>query len=513
MSVSALLDQPGIVRPAYFWVPERAGTFGYEAVEVASAAGLTLDPEQVLVLDAWMSHDEDGDWVASTVCLIEPRQNGKTKGCLIPIGLWELFCRGGKPDRTVWSAHRFKTSSDAFRDMKIIIDGNYEFRRKVKKISESHGEESIELLDGSLMDFLARSKSGGRGLGSRRPLLDEAFALQAGQLGALLPTVLARPDAQVVYTSSAGLVDSGPLREVRDRGRAGGDEGLVYIEWCAPGDWDDPGCEAGKACSHHRTVSGCALDNRGHWRKANHAMRLGRIRERAVLTMRRELTPREFGRECLGWWDEPDAKEVCPIEVAQFDLCADPKSRIHGGITIAIDVSRFGGTGAIAIAGRRKDDVHHMELVRYESGTEWIVEAVQKLMKSHRVFRIKRQGRRVPAVLLDPSSPAVTALPDLHKAKIFPILVTSREMGEACGGVADAVTAGPSALRHIGQPQVRMALEGAVRRDIGDGLWVFARRKSAESQVDIAPIVAPVVARWGLTVAEHDVEDFGNPWE
>jgi hypothetical protein len=51
---------------------------------------------------------------------------------------------------------------------------------------------------------------------------------------------------------------------------------------------------------------------------------------------------------------------------------------------------------------------------------------------------------------------------------------------------------------HIGQEQVRDALANAVRRDIGDGGWAFARRKS---EADISPIVAVAVALHGLRVS------------
>jgi len=507
--MTALLTDE-MTRPAHLWIPERAGSFGYEAIGLCEQAGLTFDPEQAMAIDAIMSHDAAGDWVASEVAIVEPRQNGKTNRILIPIGLWQLFM-ANDPDEIIWTAHRFKTSSKSFEDMRKIIDGCYELRRRVRKISESHGEESIELITGSKMSFLARSKSGGRGLGGPRPILDEAFALQGGQLGALLPTILARPNSQIMYASSAGLADSGPLREVRDRGREGGDPSLVYIEWCAPGSWEAPGCEL-KRCNHHRRTAGCALDREENIRAANPAIKRGRIKLTTVRTLRRSMEAQEFGREILGWWDEPEVQDVAPIKLADWDRCAadskDPESRIVTPIVIALDVAPDRSYAAIAIAGRRADGVNQGELIRYAGGVEWLADELAALTEKHELMTIrtreagKVRTAAVPAIVLDPAGPAAALLPDLHQRKIFPILLTARDQGAACGGLQDAVTAGPSAWRHLGQAQVDLAVEGAVRRDIGDGGWAFGRRRSAKVQVDICPLVALTMARWGLTVAD-----------
>lgn len=487
------------VKPAYFWLPDRAGSFGQEAIDLAAHCGLNLDPEQKLVIDAFLSHDEHGDWVASEVCIIEARQNGKTGGILVPIALWDLFL-GPDPDMVIWTAHRFKTTHESFLEMKSLIDGTFELRRRVKRITEAYGSEQIELTSGARMEFLARSRSGGRGLGGKRPILDEGFAVQQGQIGALLPTILARPNAQIMYASSAGLEESAPLREVRDRGRAGGDRKLVYVEWCAPGSWAEPGCEL-RNCNHHRDTPGCALDRQDNVRAANPAYGR-RIKPDSVYTMRRSLSPHEYGREVLGWWDEPIFDDVSPISLEDWNKCADPDSHIVGPIVLAIDVARWGSSSAIAACGYRPDGVAHGELIKYAGGTDWVVPEISRLMKKFPIREIVRNNTTFPAIVMDPASSASALLPDLHKAGIFPILMTAREMAGACGDLQSAVDQGPSVWCHLGQQQVGLAVEGAVRRDVGDGGWAFGRKKSAESQVDICTLVSITAARWGLTIAK-----------
>jgi hypothetical protein len=355
------------VAPAHLWVPEHAGTYGDEILDFGrDFLGLEFDPEQELAINSMAVHDSAGNPSAAEVCVIQPRQNGKTNNILLPIALWDLFC--GKPDLVIWTAHRFKTSTEAFEAIKKTIDSNGVLRRRVKRVSAGNGEEAVYLNNGAALYFLARSKSGGRGLGGKRIVLDEAFALQSGQLGAILPTTLARPSSQIMYASSAGLVDSEPLREVRDRGRAGDDDGLVYVEWCAPGGWDEPGCEQPR-CNHHRTASGCVLDRETYVQQANPAYGR-RIRPGSVATMRRSLTPQEFAREVLGWWDLPDLGDTPPIRIEEWSACADLASRIDGAVCIAFDVTPDRSTSSVAVCGRRSDGIDHGELVRYGKGTD-----------------------------------------------------------------------------------------------------------------------------------------------
>ena len=485
--------------PSYRWVPDNVGTFGDEIIGISKElAGLQFDGEQELAIKDMAVHDKFGKWAASEVCIVEPRQNGKTNRILIPFVLWDLFSTD--PDMIIWTAHRWKTSNEAFDEMKEIIEGTYEFRRRVKKISESHGDQIIELVNGATLVFLARSGASGRGLGGKRPVLDEAYALQSGQMGALLPTILARPNAQIMYASSAGQVDSDHLRGLRDRGRKGGDNTLVYLEWCAPGSWDEPKCELVK-CNHHRNTPGCALDRKENYQVANPAFGK-RISERNILTLRRSMTPKEFGREVLGWWDEPLMEDVAPIKPADWYSCADELSRIAGPVCMAIDVAADRKSSAIAVCGRRADGIMHGELIRYDAGTEWVVSEVAALAERLELVQIKSGSEMKKGIVLDTVGPVAALLPDLNSSKIDPVLMSARNMSDACGALQDAVTIGASKWRHLGQPQVDLAIEGAIKRDIGDGgKWGFGRKRSAEASVDICPLIAITAARWGLSVS------------
>ena len=66
-----------LVRPRIEWVPEPADSLGVEAVRWCRSVGLTLDPEQEMILAASLGVRESGRWQTLQVGLNMPRQNGK----------------------------------------------------------------------------------------------------------------------------------------------------------------------------------------------------------------------------------------------------------------------------------------------------------------------------------------------------------------------------------------------------------------------------------------------------
>jgi hypothetical protein len=83
-----------------------------------------------------------GLYASSEVAYLVARQNGKG-AALEAIALHGLFLVGDP--LTLWTAHQFKTSSEAFIRVRGWIDGSDELRPLVKRINAAHGEEGIEL--------------------------------------------------------------------------------------------------------------------------------------------------------------------------------------------------------------------------------------------------------------------------------------------------------------------------------------------------------------------------------
>lgn len=476
-----------LVEPAHLWIPERAGSYGDEVVDLASLAGIELDPEQCLAVDAICSHREGGRWAALEACVIEGRQNGKTDGIILPVVLADLFLF--EADEIAWTAHLFKTTRKSFEAVKRIIEATTELSRRVKKISESNGEESVILASGASLQFLARSKGGGRGLGGKRVVLDEALYLAAASLGALIPTLSARPNPQILYGSSAGVAESEHLRSLRDRGRAGGDPSLVYVEWGT----EKGGCTSGDACTHVPGAAGCKLDDEELWRKANPA--LGRrITVEFVRDERRALPPAEFARERLGWWDDPLLEER-PITSAAWSQLAKPRKRRPADVVpvffvqVAPDSTMSAISAAYPVGGRP-----YVELADYRPGTSWVVKRCSELAEKFpdSMWAVEAAGA------------VGSELPALDDQGIAPEPFTVQDMGRACAHLQQLVA--DRTVAHSGDAAFSVAVSGAVRRTVGEGLWVFSPRKSS---VDVSPVTAAAGALWALERfdANYDVLD------
>jgi phage terminase large subunit-like protein len=206
--------------PRFQHVPLFYSSAGRDAVDLAEFAGLTLDPWQCDVLEGALGTTAAGRWAAMEVAVIVPRQNGKG-GILEARQLFGLYLNP-RDELQTHTAHRFDTCLDHFRRVRGLIEGNDELLAKVKRngIKDSNGKESIELVDGHRLLFKARSKGSGRGFSGDVVYFDEAFWLLG--LGDMIPSLSARVDPQIWYTSSAPLprTESDILRSIIRRGRA-----------------------------------------------------------------------------------------------------------------------------------------------------------------------------------------------------------------------------------------------------------------------------------------------------
>jgi hypothetical protein len=456
-----------LVEPSWNWVPEYHKTYGDEVADLAALAGFEPDPEQRLILDAAFAVDRSGRAVALEVATICARQNLKT-GALKQMALGWLFIT--EQNLIVWSAHEFNTAQEAFRDMTILIESTPDLDREVKQIHRGNGDEAIELLSGQRLKFKARTKGGGRGLTGDKIVLDEAFALRAVHMGALMPTLSAVDDPQLVYASSAGLVDSAVLRAVRDRGRAGGDPSLVYQEWGDP----SPGGCASEDCDHHYGVDGCALDDVERWRLANPAIGR-RISVEYIEKERRALPPEEFARERLGWWDEPGEVDN-GLSVDDWNALEDEAADPGTDVVIGADVAPGQASASVVAFGAGA-----LELVDRRPSAAWLPDRLDALAARN----------DVRSIAYDPAGPIGNLLPQFTQRVLDKLVpVEGKDSVRAVGAFVAAVS--ERSFRHRGEHEFTSAVAGAQRREVGDG-HKWSRK---DSTVDITPLVAATVAMW-----------------
>lgn len=464
-----------LVEPAYSSGPDYHQTFGPEVADLASSVGFAPDPEQALALDMMFGIDERGKSTAFEAAVIACRQNMKT-GLFKQAALGWLFITD--QELIVWSAHEFSTAQEAFRDMENLIMGSSSLSKRVKQIHRASGSEGIELKNGHRLNFKARTKHGGRGLTGDKVVLDEGFALTPAHLGALLPTLSARPDPQVVYGSSAGLRSSGPLRKIRDRGRAGSSRRLVYLEWGAP----RVACENEKCTHEPGEFEGCQMDNVANWKRANTL--LGRIRANGtgmtleyVQSERDALPPEEFGRERMGWWDDPTTSELFgPKKWENGERPERPAGLAIAAFGIAVSMDL---TSSAIVAGGADAEGSWMKPLQHGPKTSWVVDKAKELQAAYGA-----------TCVIDGRGPGAVLIPHLEKAGVRLHVASTADVLDACATLETKVKDGQ--LLHTPAAELDDAVIGAVKRPVGDR-WALGRKDATD---DITPLEAGTLAIW-----------------
>lgn len=463
-------------------------TYGDEAADLSAAAGLVLEPWQVDGLRTALSVRADGKWAAFEYGEICARQNGKT--ALFMARALAGFLLLGE-HLVVWSAHEYKTAMRSFLDLRNLL---FTLGERVRdnvvsvdgieiKMNNTNGEESFERLDtGAQIKMVARSKGSGRGFSIDCLLIDEAFAFTRAQQSALMPTMNARPNPQICYASSPPLDrwTGEPLFTLRARAEAGGDGALGWRDWGLAVDLD----AVMRMGVEERTE---LLDDRECWAVSNPALGRGRVTEESILRNRRSMSDEDFAREILGVWPVPAAEAGGEIPPASWRAAADPESQFEGRPAFAIDAPDDRTGASILLAARRLDGRAHLEVFDDRQGLGWVVD---------RCAELNAKAEPV-AFAVDPTSPAGSLVVDLRARGLRVVEVTGREYVQACGEFFDAVI--DDRLRHRDQPQLNRAVAVAKRRDIGDGAWAWARRKSG---VDIRSVVAATLAHHALVIHE-----------
>jgi hypothetical protein len=447
----------GVEAPTYRTGPHVRRSLGDDAADLAELAGLRLDDWQADVLHGALGRTASGNWSAFEVGLIVPRQNGK--GSVLEARELHALFREPESRLILHSAHEFKTAKEAFRRIVSLVENTPLLRSQVDHVRYTTGEEGIETKDGSRLKFVARSSGSGRGFSGDLIILDEAYNLSLDMMAALLPTMSARPNPQIWYTSSAPLpvATSDVLRKLCKRGRAGGSDSLAYSEWCA---------------AHED-----AVDDRGAWARANPALGI-RITEEFISRELQALGPEDFVRERLGVWSDLEQGGGV-IDVDRWADRLDVKSKSVGQPSFALDVSPDREWSSIGVAAGSSLGGCHVELVDRRAGTAWLAERAAEVQE--------RWGGRFAVAK---GSPAWSLKEELESVGVDLLPIVTEEHAQACGDFFDAVMEGH--LWHIGQVELDAAVAGADRRYYGDA-WLWSRLRSS---VDISPLVAVTLAHW-----------------
>lgn len=446
--------------------------------QIAQQLGKPLMPWQQHVIDIVLEIDPDTGLLAyRNVVLTVPRQSGKTT-LLLATMVHRALGFGGRQGivytAQTRNAARKKWEEEHVRELEA---SSFKPMFRTKK---SNGSEAILWRNGSFHGITSSTEKAGHGDTLDLAVLDEAFAHEDARLEqGLRPTMITRPQPQLWVVSTAGTARSVYLRGKVDAGRTRAELGLTdsvaYFEWSAPKE-SEPGDPA-------------------TWRQCMPA--LGHtINEAAILSEFEDMDLAEFRRAYLNQWpdDAPEGWRIIP-ETTWRDL-ADAESQAGGRVAFGVDATPGGTHAAIAVAGVREDGLGHSELIDHRRGLGWLLN------------RAKQLNERWSPIgwVIDPRGPAGFLIKDFEDEGLTVLTTSAGDVADATGSIIAAmgVQEGDMAtLRYVPHPALDAAVAGADTKPLGDGRKWDRRAPT----VDISPLVAVTLARWGLAtyVEEEDV--------
>ena len=225
------LTEPRVAPP----IPAKSLVREYDAA--ARELGIRLMPWQRLAA-RYLTGRVRRRWAFREVVVVVARQNGKTE-LLIPLILQRL--RAG--EKILHTAQNRDLPRQTFLRIARLVAGLPE----IDSIRKANGQEEILTVNGGRYKLVAPN-SNVRGESADTVLLDEVREQEDQDvMDAILPTITARPNPQVIYLSNAGSETSLILNDLRRR--KDGDKRLAYLEWSA--------------------APGRTLDDREGWAEAN----------------------------------------------------------------------------------------------------------------------------------------------------------------------------------------------------------------------------------------------------
>lgn len=471
------------------------------AIELAERAGLILEPWQCDALELMMSVRPDGRWACFEYFEQVARQQGK--GALIEARSLAGLLLLGEAE-ILWSAHEYKTAMTGFRRMRrhvrqlgIQLDKDgflWDVDGISIKIHNTHGEEGFERLDTEArIKFIARSKGSGRGFSGDTIFIDEAFAYTDVMHDALIPTLTARPNPQIIYTSTPPLTgDTGDVMyRLKDRAENGKHRRLGYRDWGLDYSLDQ----------RHQLD----LDDQSLWAQTCPGLGCGRDgMAETIENLRESMTEEGFARELLCLWPRRN-KTGGAIDLKQWRDLTDEESSRAGQIAVGVDVALNRSASAIAIYGPRADELGHLQLMNYNPGTEWIVPTLVKLRDELGPIAVGMGTGTFKSLKteLDAAGFAEPEKPEEPEPGQIAVL-GGVDMAAACGQIIDAVRQG--SLRHLGQDPLDDAVESAKTRKNGDTIaW------HKQDDTDISPLGAATAARWAYITRVDLVLDDRTP--
>ena len=455
----------GSQMPSVRILPDYAYTDGADASKVLAAGHLIVDPWQANALEDWMGRTETDIWTAPTCGLSVPRQNGKT---LITSGRIAsgmiMFA-----EWVIYTAHLQKTSTETFMELKGLFESRG-LKKYVKEIKGALGREQIILKNGGRVQFVARTRNGGRGLHGDCLVFDEAQELTSEQQASFLPAISASKNPQTIYLGTppdencTGTV----FRKIRDRAINGESQSTSWTEYSVK--------EIGD------------VSDRQRWADSNPA--LGRrMQESTIAAECEQMDEDTFARERLGWWSPINNEQDYALDEVKWEACASDQLKPEGKTAYGIKFTPDGTIVALCGAVCPKDGPARISLIEFrttERGIQWLADWLNKRYKKAACVVV--DGRNGVDFLID-------KIKDTWKIKGSIIKPSGKDVIAAASQLVQEVNE-QSLTWYQYQDALNESATTSVKRPISGG-WGFGGDNST-------PIEAAALALWGCRTSKRD---------
>lgn len=456
--------------------PHRLRSDGSDAALLMSTYGCNLDEWQQSVIDCWLGRDENDNRNVTSAGLALPRQNGKNV-CLEAREFYGLVVDG---ERILHTAHQVRTSKKSFRRLAAMFTDKRhpEVLEIVKNIRYTNGEECIELTNGGVIEFSARSRQAARGFdGISLVVYDEAQELTDDQVEAIMATLSASVTGtrQIIYTGTPPYPNC-PGEVFRRRRTVST-------------------TEAGKHdCWHEWSVDADSIQNidvtdKNLWYQTNPALGI-RLEEDFTLEEMKTMSADGFARERLGWWSPIITQQTdYAINKDVWDACSSSEVAPEGKTAYGVKFAPDGSEVSLCAAVVPKDGEARIELIERRPtglGTQWLADWLNA--RYSKAACVVIDGKNGVDVLVD-------KIAETWRMKGSVIRPTAKDVIAAVSTLVDALNE-QTITWFDKQDALRDSAITSTKRPIGGG-WGFGGE-------DSAPIEACALAFWGAKNSKRD---------
>lgn len=465
----------GSQKPRLSIEPKRYGSDGADACILMSAYGHTLDEWQANVLNCWLGKDESGNYNVTSCGLSLPRQNGKNV-CLEAREFFGLVIKG---EKILHTAHQVRTAKKSFRRLASFFTDkrNEELQNIVKNIRYTNGEESIELTNGGIIEFSARSRQASRGFdGISLVVYDEAQELTDDQIEAITATLSASSTGtrQMIYTGTPPYPNCRGDVFKRRRDACINDHGEhdCWHEWSVEG----------------KSIDDIDVDNVELWYSTNPSLGV-RLDEDFTREELKTMSREGFARERLGWWSETVMNIDYVLDAKKWEECKSDKPKPNGKTGYCVDFSIDGAEVVLCGCVIREDGtarISEIERKPMTHGIRWLADWLNERYRLASCVVI--DGKNGADLLIDRIS-------EVWKNKQSIIRPRAQDVISSTSLLADAVNERKVDWYHL-QEDLDDSAKNSVKRPIGGGFGFGGENAS--------PIKACALAYWGVKNCKRD---------